>query len=327
MFELKKQLMWSKLKVGMVISISIVLLLFGVFFAGGIESLLEPKVEINAYIKDVMGLRKGSPVWISGIEIGLVKSINLHSEYGTVVAMAIKKDALRYIKKDSKASIQTMGLLGDKYVEITPGSPDAEVISQGDVISGTDQVSIRDVINAGTNTLLKISEFMERLDSLINSLQRGIHVITNSRFLTDPDLYNNVEDATASLSSVLKELKESNGTLKMLINDPSLYDKITSTVSSLDEFSKKINTDGTLKRLAEDPSLYENLNKASSQISGIFEKIESSNGVAKSLIQDQELASELKEGVRELKNLSRELGELTRDIKSNPKKYFKFSIF
>ena len=327
MFDIKKQLMWSKLKVGIVITMSVAILIFAIFFAGRIESILSPKVEINAYIKDVMGLRKGSPVWISGIEIGFVKGISLHSEYGTMIVMSINENALRYIKKDSTASVQTMGLLGDKYIEISLGSAESQTISKGDTLSGTEQIDIKDIIRTGTETLIKITEFIGELDVFIKKLEKGVSLITSSKFLTDPKIYNNIEDATASLSLILKDIKESEGTLKMLINDPSLYSKMVSTVSSLEDFGKKMNEAGTLKRLAEDPSLYENLNKASSQISAIIEKIESGEGVAGSLIKDKELASELKDGITELKNLSKELSELTKDIKSNPKKYFKFSIF
>lgn len=327
MFDIKKQLMWSKLKVGIVITMSIALLIFAMLFAGGIESILSPKVEINAYIKDVMGLRKGSPVWISGIEIGLVKGINLHSEYGTVVTMSINKDAIGYIKKDSTASVQTMGLLGDKYIEISPGSADAKVILPGEAIKGTEQIDIKDIVSVGADTLVKISEFTVRLEGFIKKLEKGVALITSSKFLTDQSLYNNIEEASASLSVILKNLKESEGTLKMLIYDPSLYNKMVSTASSLEEFGKRMNESGTLKRLAEDPSLYENINKASSQISAIMERIESGEGVAGSLIKNKELADDLKDSITELKNLSRELGELTKDIKSNPKKYFKFSIF
>jgi len=72
MFEVKKKLTWSKLKVGLLITSALVVLLLTVFFAGGIENMFIKKVEISASIADVRGLRVGSPVWLSGIEIGTV---------------------------------------------------------------------------------------------------------------------------------------------------------------------------------------------------------------------------------------------------------------
>lgn len=328
MFDAKKQLMWSKLKVGIVVSIALLLLIFTVFFAGGIETLFSPKVEIKAQIKDVKGLRKGSPVWVSGIEIGFVKNIELHAEYGTLVNMSINKDSAKYIKKDSTATVQTIGLLGDKYIEISMGSPDAAPISAGDTIKGVEQIEIKDIVKAGSSTLIKITEFIGELEGFLKKIEKSATGIANSKFLTDPQLYNNLQDVSKSLSAILKDYEESEGTLKKLINDPSLYNKMLSATLSVEEFGKKATEgSGSLKRLAEDPALYENLSKASKQLSEILEKIEAGEGVAGSLVKDKKLETEFKESVSELKLLTRDLSELVKDIKSNPKKYFKFSIF
>ncbi len=94
-----------------------------------------------------------------------------------------------------------------------------------------------------------------------------------------------------------------------------------SATSSVEEFSIVLNQrEGTLRRLAEDPELYENLNKASQQLSSILEKVEAGEGIASDLISDKKLSSDLKSTVTEIR-------ELTKDMKENPKKYFKFSLF
>lgn len=328
MFDVKKELMWSKLKVGIVVTVALMLLLFTVFFAGGIEAILSPKIEINAQIKNVKGLRKGSPVWISGIEIGSVKSISLHAEHGTIVTMAIDKKSAKYIRKDSTVTVQTIGLLGDKYIEISPGSPDVATVSHGDIIKGVEQVEIKDIIKAGSITLSKITEFIGDLDVFLKKIEKSATGIANSKFLTDPQLYNELRDASKSLSAILKDFKESEGTLKRLIEDPSLYNKMLSATSSIETFGKSVTEgDGSLRKLAEDPALYEDLSKASRQLSEILGKIEAGEGVAGSLVKDKKLENEFKESVSELKALTKDLSELARDIKVNPRKYFKFSIF
>lgn len=328
MFDVKKQIMWSKLKVGIVVTIALLLLLFTVFFAGGIESLFSPKIEIRAQIKDVRGLRKGSPVWVSGIEIGSVKSIDLHAEYGTLVTMSIDRKSAKYIRKDSTVTVQTIGLLGDKYIEISLGSPDAAPIAAGDTIKGVEQVEIKDIIKAGSNTFVKITEFIGELKGFVKKIEKSATGIANSKFLTDPQLYNNLQDASKSLSTILKDFKESEGTMKKLIEDPSLYNKMLSATSSVEKFGKKVTEgEGSLRKLAEDPELYENLSKASKQLAAVLDKIEAGEGVAGSLVKDKKLESEFKESVSELKSLTKDLSELAKDIKANPKKYFKFSIF
>lgn len=328
MFELKKQLMWSKLKVGIIITMALMILLFTVFFANGLEKILSPTIDIRTHIKDVKGLRQGSPVWFSGIEIGSVKRIDLHAEKGTVVTMSIKKDKAQFIKKDSVASVRTMGLLGDKYIEISIGSADASSVSPGDIIEGAEFMELKDVIKTGSDALKRITEFVGEMDSFIKKMEKLVNAISDSKFLKDPTLYNNLEEASRNLAYALRDLKESEGTMKKIVQDPSLYNKMLSAASSLEEFGRKMNEgSGTLKKLSEDPSLYENLNMAALQLNSIFERINSGEGLVGSLLKDKELSNELRETVSELKTLSRELKELTKDIKSNPKKYFKFSIF
>jgi phospholipid/cholesterol/gamma-HCH transport system substrate-binding protein len=326
MFDMKKQLMWAKLKVGLVITLALLMLFMTVFFAGDIQNIFSPKLQIKAQVKDVRGLRRGSPVWISGIEIGSVKSIDLHPEYGTLVTMLINKEALTFIKKDSKANVMTMGLLGDKYVELSAGSSDAESIKPGDMIKGTVQLEVQDIVNASSVSLEKITEFVEKLGNFIEKFEKSEGTV--AKFLTDPSIYNNLKETTKTLSMILKDFKESQGTMKMFMEDPSLYNKMLNTTSSIEEFSRKLNEGpGTLRRLAEDPELYENLNMASKQLSSILERIDAGEGTAGSLLRDKELVREMKDALVELKGSITEFKELIKDFKENPKKYFKFSIF
>lgn len=326
MFDLKKQLMWSKLKVGVVITLALITLFFTVFFAGGIENILSPKVELKAKIQDVKGLRKGAPVWLSGIEIGSVKDISLHPRYGAVITLALKKGAAQYIRQDSHASVLTMGLLGDKYVEVSAGTQEAGPIKPGDVIAGASQLEIKDVMETGTASIQKMTDFIDKMDHLVTKIDKGEG--TMSRLLSDPALYDNLRDSSKTLSLTLKDLRDARGSVRLLLEDPTLYNNLLSASSSLEGFSRKMNeSSGTLKKMIEDPALYDKLLTASAsveQFSGklnaLADEIDKGEGVAGSLLKDKELARELKETVTEVR-------ELLKDIKGDPKKYFKFSIF
>jgi len=343
MFDDKKQLKWSQIKVGLVMTIAFVVLLIAVFFAGNIQNVFLKKGELKIKFRDVVGLRKGAPVWILGLEEGSVKNITLDPTYGVIVTIAVKKNALEFVRKDSRATILTMGLLGDKYIELSTGSPQAEPIRPAEVIKGSSEMGLREVMG----------QFIEKIDSLVTKIEGGQGTI--AKLLNDPALYNNLLGATHSLSAFLENLKDSKGTLKLLIDDPSVYKKMLAATSSIEEFSKRINessgtlrrliedpslynktltvasqieefsrklneSQGTLKKMIEDPALYENFNRDLKELSSILEKIDKGEGVASALIQDKELARELKESVAELK-------ELLKNIKDHPGKYFKFSLF
>jgi len=319
MFDIKKQLLWSKLKVGLVMTVALCTLFITVFFAGGIEKLLSPRIELKAQLQNAKGLRKGAPVWLSGIEVGSVKSINLNPEYGTIITLSVDKKDLKFLRKDSEASVLTMGLLGDKYVELSSGSPGAEPIKPGDMIKGAAMIDLKDAVEISVSSIKKMSDFINKLDSLVTKFETSEGTVV--KFLTDPEIYNDLRDISKNLSVVLHEIKDGQGTITMLLHDPSLYNRMLAATSSVEEFTLVLNDrQGTLRQLAEDPTLYENLTRASQQLSSILEKIDAGEGIAGDLITDKKLAGDLKDTVTEIR-------ELTKDMRDNPKKYFKFSLF
>jgi phospholipid/cholesterol/gamma-HCH transport system substrate-binding protein len=326
MFNTQKQLKWSKLKVGLVLTLALLILVVAVFFAANIQNIFTERVELKIQFTDVMGLRKGAPVWILGIEEGSVKTIKLDPVYGVVVTVSVNRRSLQFVSKQSQATIMTMGLLGDKYIELSAGPPQGESLRPGEMIKGSTETGLKSVMETVGVAIEKISQFIERMDNLVTRIEKGQGTI--AKFLNDPALYNNLTEASRHLSGVLADIKDSRGTMKLLIEDPSLYDKALATASSIEEFSKKLNESaGTLKKLIEDPELYGNLNKASSQLSSILEGIEKGKGMAGALIKDEEIVKDLQAVVVEFKKVSTEIEALAKDIKEHPKKYFKFSLF
>ncbi|MFI5294775.1 MAG: MlaD family protein [Thermodesulfovibrionales bacterium] len=353
MFDMKKQVRWAQIKTGIILTLALGILFLSVFFAGSIERLLYPKVTIKAAVSDVKGLKKGAPVWVYGIEEGSVEDISLDAKYGTVVTISVYKKVLGFLKKDSAASVLTMGMLGDKYIELNPGTSKSPPLEAGEMIRGVSQIDLKDMMAASGESVQKINDFIEKMGRLAERLEKSKGTL--SRFLEDPSLYDNLKESSKYLALIAKDIGEGRGTIGMLVKDPSLYERLSSTTKSLEGFSLKLekgsgtlnklveddllynrlvgatssletfgnklnNSSGTVSKLIEDPALYDNLNKTSLHISSILEKIDTGEGAAGALVGDKELAKEVKETVAELKNLMK-------DIKEQPRKYFKFSIF
>ena len=353
MYDYVKQYRWSQLKVGIVITIALVIVFLAVMFAGNIEKLFAPRVMIYAVVEDVKGLREGSPVWFSGVEVGMVQSIRFNEEHGVTIGMSILSDSVDYLKKDSKANILTLGLLGDKYVEITPGTRTAEQVKAGDILEGKTHAEIKDFVETSQASIEKIGEFVGMLEEILVKVEKGEGTL--SKFIQDPAVYNNLKEATAELtvlagkiesgkgtagrllneddlyvnllssaediSLFARSLRESDGTVNSLINDRELYDRFLRASESLDMFTQRLSSSkGTVNRMIEDESLYVNINSASAKLDSILERIDKGEGLMGSMIKDKELAGELKSTLQEL-------NALIKDIKENPGKYFSFSIF
>ncbi len=316
MFDRKKQLRWASLKVGIVITISLLIIFFVIVFSGGIQSFFQERVLMKIYISDVKGLRKGAPVRVAGVDVGEVKEIKLSKEHGTMVKVLIDKNVLSYLKSDARATVQTIGLLGDKYIEIFPGeSQESFDISKG--MLGYPQIEVREIIGVAASTMNKIEGLIQKIDFLITKLNKAEGTIP--KLITDPSLYNNLNSTVLELKKTVEEIRD--GSIGMLSRDKEFYQRLSNALKNFDEASNKISSkQGTLGKMINDPTLYESLLKSSQKLENLLKDIEESQGTLKMLIKDKTVAEDLKQSIKELK-------ELIEEIKKDPKKFFKFSIF
>jgi len=353
MYDYIKHVRWASIKVGLLTTVSLAIIFLAIMFAGNIKDFFSPKVSIYTSFEDVKGLRAGSPVWFSGVEIGAVDTIDFTSYRKILVKLSINAETLQYLKKDSHAEILTLGLLGDKYLEVTPGSKNEEPINEGYSIEGITAVEIQDMFESSKDSISKLSNFMEMLETTIAKIESGEGTV--AKLLNDPAVFNNIKDTTGELSRLIrkmesgsgtvgklvsddalykdvstavsdvklfaKSLKESEGTLTKLIDDPALYNRFQKASESLEVFTQKLAySKGTVNKLLEDESLYNNVNDVSLKVNTILEKIDNGQGLMGSLVSDDELTVELKTTLKEL-------NVLIKDIEENPNRYFKFSIF
>ena len=137
MYEYTKRIRLSRLKVGILVTIGIATLIVALLFSNTLDNLFAPRVVIYALFKNVQGLTGGAPIWFAGKEIGAVKSLEF--QQGQIRAtLKIEPLILKYLKTDSEAEILTMGLLGYKFVSLTPGSPQAPALAARRCPAGED---------------------------------------------------------------------------------------------------------------------------------------------------------------------------------------------
>src|SRR2546428_13010776 len=123
-------------RVGVFIIGTLAVLATGVFLIGNKNFLFSRTYRLNAKFKNVVGLGDGAEVRVGGIHKGTVKQIQLppKPDGGMTVVMDMEKSTRNVIKRDSAAAIQTEGLIGNKYVEISFGSEGAPKVENGDTI-------------------------------------------------------------------------------------------------------------------------------------------------------------------------------------------------
>lgn len=294
MFETQRKLAWASLKSGIVISLSLFFLFVAFFFSSNIFSLFSQKTEINAKIPNIQGLRSGAPVWLFGAEIGRVNKLMIVDD-GIVIGISLEKKHSRLIHKDATAAVMTMGILGDKFIEIKPGTERANLITKNDTISGISSVDFDQITSVAFTTITQI-------DTVI-----------------------------AQLAKLLFNITHSTGSFAQLLNDSTLYKQLALTAQNLSNLTNNVKkSDGTFKMFVNDPDLYNNLNGAAQRMASLMNQIDKGNGnggVASAIVNDSTMASNLRDAIASLKATTRSANELIIDIKNNPKKYLSFKVF
>jgi len=183
----------GELKVGLLVAVGIAFLLWASFSGSG-TSIFYGKRPLHTVLNTANGLIAGAPVRLAGVEVGKVEEIKLIGKSPTdqvFVTLLIEDRVWFNVKADSKATLGTIGMLGDKYIEVSPGSPELPELKPGDFIEG--------------------------------------HVAGDLLSLVDraPEIVGNLEHLAQALGDLARKLEGSEGTLGKLIHSDSLYNALT----------------------------------------------------------------------------------------------------
>ncbi len=303
---------WAKLRVGIIVVFAIMALLYSSFRGGG-TSIFEGKDQVIIYFKNVNGLVRGAPVWLGGIEVGNVKSVkfvNIDENRIIEGKISVKRSVWEFLTMDTKARLGTIGLLGDKYVELIPGTKGLPTIEPGAVIPLEEQTGLDAMAR-------KAPGMVESVDSLLSNIQDISGKIaggegTAGKLVNDTVLYSNLIKAIDDISIVMVNIQK---------RQNIILDKLASTADNANQITGQIASgEGSIGKLIHDEKFYNNLANSSGRLDSIIAKIDRGEGSAGALINDAEL-------YEEIRNLVVRINNLVADIEENPGRYFKFSVF
>jgi len=181
-------------KVGLFVFIGIVILTVFVLSIGGFKTWTSG-YRINFIFDFVNGIKRGAPVRFAGVDTGVVKQLHFFfdsQENKTKVKVDcwLKKDAR--IPIDSTIWVNTLGLLGEKYIEIMPGSNYTVVFAEGKEVRGVDPLAMHEVMRMANDIATGFKETMDKI-------KKGEGTV--GKLLTDDSIYQNLEYMSADLRS------------------------------------------------------------------------------------------------------------------------------
>ena len=352
---------WSQLKGGIFILAALAFFAGGVLIMGERTKFFIPKGKLSVIMTDVAGLKEGAPVWLAGVDVGLVTNIRFERPQAgneVEVVLEVERDALRKIGKDSVIAVKTRGLLGEKYVDITPSMTLHPVPETR--LHGTPMPKLDDVVQ-------KAGQAFDRVNEIVAKTERGEGTL--GQFANNPQLYDNLVRLTGELNAVAVSVNRGEGTLGMLNKSREPYDKLVRILNRADDTLKDIQSSGgTMGKLLHDRELYDKLVsladksiQAAEDVRELNRKLTSKESTVGKLLGDrefydrglalieradrsmtdlEEVTSRLKRGegtagkllsdkelYDKLNRMVSDLDLLVKDIKENPKRYVKFSLF
>ncbi|OKS89007.1 MlaD family protein [Mucilaginibacter polytrichastri] len=196
----------QKIKIGLFVVIGLVVLFLAIFLIGNQKSMFSSTFTVSGTFKNVNGLMVGNNVRFAGINVGVVQDINIVSDSTVKVDLTLNNNVKRFIKKDSKVSIGSDGLMGDKLIVISPGG----ITSHEEINNGGELVAVNPV----------------DIDKIIAKLTR---------------VADNAEKITGSLSGIFEDVNQGKGTLGRLLHNDKMAREMENTIAAAHTTVKNVN--------------------------------------------------------------------------------------
>lgn len=352
----QQEVRWSQLKVGVLVIAAVVILVALVFLmSGGTGGLFTNKVTLRAYFENAAGLKVGAPVNLEGVTIGNVKAIRIVSERKLTpveVSMKVSGGYEKALHTDTRASLDTVGVLGDTVVDLDSKKATGPQPQNHAELPTTETPNLSNVIKASQGTIEQLNTILDKVNLLADSLAQGKGSI--GKLIQDPALYEQAQATVLKLQALVDIISSGKGSIGKLVVDDQLYNRANDTVGRLEHVANQIDSGkGTIGKLIYDETMYNNLNSTLAEAHQLVADINAGKGGLGMVAKDPQFAKKLDDTVTKLQSLLNRvdngegtLGQLIRNpslynstdqmlvetrnlvtgIRENPKKYLTFHV-
>lgn len=313
---------WASLKVGIVAFIGLAMFIFLISIVGNDQNVFTTTYPLRIFIPNVQGLVNGSEVTLGGLKIGFVRQMTFaqkDSVNGVDVIMQIDRKFQPSITVHSLAQIKTIGLLGDKYIDMTLGSPGETPLADNAYVNLQESFDIETAGPQFKGILNDFAAFMTSMRHISSSIERGEG--TAGRLITKNDFADQIDRLLNSLNAAMGAVEHKQGTLGALIYDPAIAHNIHDAAANMKDITAQINSGkGTMGKLVMDERLYTNLASFTARADSLMARANSDSSNVSKLISDPTF-------FKNVNGVLNDLNLLLIDIKQHPDRYVHVSVF
>ena len=260
------------LKLGVFVAVAILLFVVAVWLIGSKNNYFNPSITIHTSFRDIRGLIEGNNVRFAGINVCSVKKISLVSDSAVMLDLTVSKDYAKFIYRNSVAEIGQEGLVGNKMVTISSGTPESGLIENGSYLKARKSIDYDKMLQESQDILTLIRDAASDLKSVAKKIDEGkgdLGKLVNENTITTEinSSISKLNSALTNIDGISKKINNGEGDLGKLVNNNDITtsaqeilsglkqtaQKADSTVGDLQKATESINTGkGTINRLLND---------------------------------------------------------------------------
>jgi phospholipid/cholesterol/gamma-HCH transport system substrate-binding protein len=275
--------MSTEIKVGLFVITSLLLLIYMTATVGKWSFGEDKGYRVLVKLDSAAGLLKDTPVKVLGVTKGRIESLALAGNKALVTmrlpgAFALPEDSLVYVRSE--------GLLGERYIEVKPGTAGRPAVQDGgELLQGAPPADIDQLFTE----LSSVAAGIKNLTQIITQPAESVTGEAIQRGALQ-SIISNLEETSRSLNNVSRRLERGEGTLGKLLTDEAVYNELTKTLTDIGSAVEKIgSSEGTLAKLMQDDEIYNQLKDLVARINGILKKTEKGEGIAGKLFLDNRI--------------------------------------
>jgi len=313
-------LTWEQVRVGALLLLVLAVAGAGVFYIGQTGHVFGERYRLVTLMNSAAGIVSGASVQLAGQNVGQVSRVEWiepdeRPESGEAVAvwLAVNEEVRNQIRTDSRARVRTQGLLGDRLIDIEPGSADARVLQPGDTLVADQPLDFQEVLEQANDAVGGLTALSERLEELTRRMLEGEGSL--GQLVVNDTLYRGLTVLSHSLADVLRRAEDGEGSLGLLLTDDRLYRELVSVTAQLDTVSSRVvRGEGSLGLLLSSDTLYRELESVATRSDSLLARVEAGRGAAGQLMTDERL-------YEELLRLLVDVNALIADVRERPERY------
>ena len=239
---------------GAFVLVAVGILMWLMLSSGKTTHLFEDKLTIYGKLENAQSVNAGTEVQVSGLVIGAVDTVDITDNNQLVATMKILKKYHNLLRTDSTATLTSfdIALLGKSAIEISAGSPDAQLLPDGSTITITQPPSLADLADEIEPLFKSLEASIKRMNAILQSIDPA----------SVQDTLQNANAASRNMNDITRTIKSGDGVITQTLYDPAFKQNIDNTVVNLNQASVKIN------------QLLDALNQQAAQIPGLLNQVD-----------------------------------------------------